>query len=130
MTPAELFEQTIRADGRYPIEAYEFLHSGLDVAMRRVHGEEPGEGPHHVSGRELCLALRDLALARWGPLAPVVLQRWGIHRTRDFGEMVFLLVGAGLLGRQESDRIEDFDDVYDFQKAFSAYEIPLDAAAE
>ena len=40
--------------------------------------------------------------------------------------MVFLLVKLKMMGKQESDRIEDFDDVYDLETAFDSYRIPLD----
>ncbi len=125
-----LLEQAAREDGRYPPQAYVFLLHGLDLAVRRRHGQCTGEEARHVSGRELCEALRDLALHRWGRLAGFVLSRWGVHRTRDFGEMVFLLVQRGLLRKQESDRIEDFDDVYDFHEVFESYEIPLTPAEQ
>ena len=49
-----------------------------------------------------------------------VLGRWGVRTTRDFGEIVFALLGAGLLGKTEEDKIEDFDDLYDFDAAFRA----------
>jgi uncharacterized repeat protein (TIGR04138 family) len=121
----ERIEQAIREDGRYPPEAYEFLQRGLQRATLEVHGEEAGEAPHHVTGAQLCGALRALAVEQWGPLARVVLARWNIRRTRDFGEMVFLLIELGLLGKQPTDRIEDFDDVFDFDEAFGDYEIEL-----
>jgi len=123
---AEEFEQAIRRDGRYPPEAYEFLRHGLAHTSRTVHGVEPTEQPQHVSGRQLCYGLRDLALETWGPLAQTVLRTWNIRSTRDFGEMVFLLIGLGLMGKQDSDRLEDFDSVYDFDQAFGSYEIVLE----
>ena len=123
---AERFEQAIREDGRYPPAAYAFLHRGLELTTRQVHETDPSEGPRHVSGQQLCAGLRALALEHWGPLAQAVLSSWNIHATRDFGEMVFLLIGLSLMGKQDSDQIEDFDDVYDFQEAFGAYEVPLD----
>ncbi|MFQ5806376.1 MAG: Minf_1886 family protein [Phycisphaerae bacterium] len=123
---AERFERAIRADGRYPPAAYEFLHHGLEYTARLVYATEPPEGPRHVSGQQLCEGLRALALETWGPLAQSVLSSWNIRKTRDFGEMVFLLIELGLMGKQDSDRIEDFDDVYDFREAFGSYEIPLD----
>jgi uncharacterized repeat protein (TIGR04138 family) len=123
---AERFERLIRQDGRYPPAAYEFLHRGLEYTTRSLLGIETGEGPRHVSGQQLCQGLRALALKTWGPLAQAVLGSWNIHSTRDFGEMVFLLIELELMGKQESDRIEDFDDVYDFQEAFGSYEISLD----
>lgn len=124
--PAERFERAIRQDGRYPPAAYEFLHRALDRVTRATHDEPASEAPRHVSGQQLCEGLRAMALDSWGPLAPIVLAAWNIHTTRDFGEMVFLLIRLGLMGKQDSDRIEDFDDVYDFAEAFEAYEIPLD----
>jgi uncharacterized repeat protein (TIGR04138 family) len=123
---AEQIERAIRQDGRYPPEAYEFLHRGLAHATRAVYGDEAPEGPRHVSGQQLCEGLRRLALQTWGPLAPAVLRRWKIRTTRDFGEMVFLLIRLGLMGKQDADQIEDFDDVYDFAEAFDSYEIALD----
>jgi uncharacterized repeat protein (TIGR04138 family) len=123
---AERFERAIRADGRYPPAAYDFLHRGLEYTTRWVYATELPEGPRHVSGAQLCLGLRGLALHTWGVLAAAVLTSWNIRSTRDFGEMVFLLIDLGLMGKQESDRIEDFDEVYDFAEAFSSYEIPLD----
>lgn len=132
MTPEllERFVRAVREDGRYPIEAYEFLHRGLAWTARMVYGEASTTTPRHVSGRQLCEGLRQLAIQTWGALAREVLAGWGIHRTRDFGEMVFLLVRIGLLGKQDDDRIEDFDDVYDFETAFGNYEIPLDRLAD
>lgn len=127
---AAQFEAAVRTDGRFPLEAYEFLHRGLEFAARRVHGEAAAASPRHVSGPQLCAALRDYALERWGPLARTVLSRWNIHTTRDFGEMVFLMIALGVMGKQESDRIEDFDDVFQFDDAFSTYEISLDAVSE
>ena len=123
---AERLERAIRQDGRYPLAAYIFLHRGLGYTTRMTYGAEAPEGPRHVSGQQLCHGLRALALETWGPLAQAVLKSWNVRRTRDFGEMVFLLVGLGAMGKQDSDRIEDFDDVYDFDEAFSGYEIRLD----
>ncbi len=67
----------------------------------------------HVSARHLCLGLRDLALERWGFLAPTVLSRWGICSSGDVGRLVFDLIDAGQLHKQPGDRIEDFDHVCD-----------------
>ncbi|MEW6199225.1 MAG: Minf_1886 family protein [Planctomycetota bacterium] len=130
MELAEKFEDAVRRDGRYPPEAYEFLHRGLELATRMKHGAPPAGSTaslqRHVTGQELCDALRVLAIRQWGPLAREVLRRWNIHRTRDFGQMVYLMIDVGLMGKQDSDEISDFDDVYDFAVAFGGYEIPLD----
>jgi uncharacterized repeat protein (TIGR04138 family) len=121
----EKFERAVRADGRYAPEAFEFLHRGLALAARLKHGTAPAPA-RHVSGQELCAALRLLATQSWGPLAREVLRRWHVIRTRDFGEMVYLMIELGLMGKQDSDDITDFDEVYDFATAFNDYEIDLD----
>lgn len=118
----ERFEQGVRRDGRYCTDAFEFLHRGLQIATRSKYG--PKAGPRrHVTGQELCQALRVLAQHRWGRLAREVLRRWNIHSTRDFGEMVFLMIDLHMMGKQESDRISDFDNVYDFRQAFDSYKL-------
>ena len=72
----------------------------------------------HVSGRELCWALRDHALKRWGILARVVLESWSIRSTTDFGHIVFGFIDLDLMRKQDGDTIEDFNEVYSFQEAF------------
>ena len=125
--PNERMEEITRKDGRYAIEAYQFLQSGLEFTARRFHGERTADGgPYHVTGQQLCEGLRDLALRFWGPLSADILRQWNITRTRDFGEMVFLLIEHELMGRRDSDEIEDFDEVYDFADAFADYQINLD----
>ena len=118
--PEESREDVIGEDGRYPIEAYAFLEAGLARAVKDSCGEpQPGEH-HHVTGRQLCMALRQLALERWGLLARAVLRRWNINATIDFGNMVYLLVEHGFMGKTDEDSLDDFRDVYDFATAFNA----------
>ncbi|NLF30563.1 MAG: hypothetical protein GX591_06715 [Planctomycetes bacterium] len=115
----EAMTRLILTDGRYPLDAFEFLHEGLELAARTRYGEKPAaEGGHrHVSGEQLCQSLRKHALRRWGPLARTVLAHWGIHSTMDFGEMVYLLVDNGFMQKTDEDSIEDFRDVFDFKQA-------------
>ena len=116
---AKSMEQLILEDGRYPPEAYGFLHEGLGMAVHQVHGGQTGlPEQRHVTGRQLCLVLRDLALERWGQLAPAVLGKWNIRNTLDFGNMVYLLADAGYMKVSETDSIDDFRDVYGFQEVF------------
>jgi uncharacterized repeat protein (TIGR04138 family) len=99
-------------DGRFPLEAYRFLYESLDHTIQRL-GER-----RHVTGRELLEGIRDLALRQFGPLARMVFDRWNVRRTEDFGDMVFNLVDAGLMSRQETDSREDFAGGFDFDEAF------------
>jgi uncharacterized repeat protein (TIGR04138 family) len=48
-------------------------------------------------------------------MAMTVLHSWGVHRTGDFGNIVFNLIDIGEMSKTKHDRREDFDDVYDFE---------------
>jgi len=121
------------SDRRYAPEAYQFLFESLDIAVSITgRGEEEGQG-RHVSGQELLEGMRLKALELFGPLAGQVWRSWGVRETMDWGHVVFALVDAKLLNRQETDTIEDFRGGYDFDEAFvDAYEpkIPDTLAGE
>jgi uncharacterized repeat protein (TIGR04138 family) len=51
-------------------------------------------------------------------MARTVLEHWGIHSTRDLGDIVFALVDLGVLLRQDDDSPDDFEDVFDFDDVF------------
>jgi len=125
--PEKSMDEVIREDGRYPPEAFAFLHEGLARAVKDVHGGQPAAaGQRHVSGEQLCLSLGELARERWGMLARTVLRSWNVNGTVDFGRMVYLLVDHGFMRKTEEDSLEDFRDVYDFDKAFPRqYELDL-----
>lgn len=124
----------LQEDRRYPLEAYIFVFEALHYAQEVLHlgcerPSEPGAsterekdedaGPQrHVTGQELCEAIRQFALEQYGYMAKLVLGNWGMHSTRDFGEIVFNLIRIGRMRKTPQDRREDFDDVYDFDQAF------------
>jgi uncharacterized repeat protein (TIGR04138 family) len=62
--------------------------------------------------------LRHFAQSEYGLLANLVLQRWNILSTEDFGRIVFAMVEKGLMAKNEDDTIDDFRAVYDFKSAF------------
>ena len=74
--------------------------------------------PRHVSGQDLARGLRDLAIERYGRLAKTTLNHWGIKTTRDFGEIVYLMIAHKWMSAQPTDTIDDFNDVYDFKTEF------------
>ena len=108
------FAQIRERDGRYHERGYLFVLAALEFAQGRLPARR------HLSGGELAWACRDFALEQFGLLALTVLDHWGITSTEDLGRIVFMLIDVGLLARQESDRIEDFDAVYDFAEVFRA----------
>ncbi|MEN0110611.1 MAG: Minf_1886 family protein [Planctomycetota bacterium] len=93
---------------------------GLDEAIDALEAAEEADddADRHVSGQELCRAIQQYAIDQYGMLARHVLAEWGVHRTGDFGEIVFNLIEIGQMRKTDRDRREDFDDVYDFGEAF------------
>jgi uncharacterized repeat protein (TIGR04138 family) len=131
--------RVIARDSRYSIEAYAFVLESLKLARNRKlkerrkradrsrprkkasRADEPKttvEDPGHVSGRELSLAARRLALRAYGMMAITVLEQWGIRSTSDIGEIVYNLISSGDLDKTPSDKRSDFDDVFDFATGF------------
>lgn len=110
----EILDQLQERNPRYHAKAYFFVLAALHSVLRAL------DAPRHISGRELALGVRDLALERFGPMARSVLGHWGIHATEDVGRVVFALVEQGILVKQDEDRLEDFAGVFDFEEAFEA----------
>jgi uncharacterized repeat protein (TIGR04138 family) len=127
------FLQLLRDDPRYKIEAYQFVRDALSYAQEVLalgtarptdltkDEEEDSDCPRveaHLTGQQLCEAIRAYAQEQFGLMAKTVLNNWGIHATGDFGEIVYNLIEIGLMKKSKEDRREDFDDVYDFETAF------------
>jgi len=116
--PEKSVEQIIREDNRYPLEAVQFVREGLNHTIELFHPEKPPGQRQHVGGKELCKGICSLAINRWGLMARSVLKSWNITQTRDFGEIVFLLVNSGWMQKEDQDTIKDFDSVFDFEEIF------------
>ncbi len=108
----EILERLQDRNPEFHGKAYLFLLSALHSVLAKL------EEPRHISGEELAHGVRDLALSQYGPMARTVLGHWGIHGTEDLGEIVFAMVECGVLVKQEEDRREDFQDLFDFEEAF------------
>jgi uncharacterized repeat protein (TIGR04138 family) len=133
LDPSHPIAQLLEEDRRYPFEAYVFVFEALRYAQNVLKmgedrpsdpgAESPAEedesaGEHHVTGQELCEAIRAYALEQYGYMAKTVLNNWGLHETGDFGEIVFNLIRIGQMRKTPSDTRVDFDNVYDFDTAF------------
>lgn len=119
------WEKMIAKAGNYPEQAFQFVRDGLSYTTDLLSRDDDSltEEDRHVSGQELCLGMRDLAIKRYGALAGLVLSHWHIHRTEDFGRIVFAMVDEGLMRATAQDSIEDFRDVFDFAEAFNPAEL-------
>ncbi len=126
--PTEQQWKHIRTRGAsLPEEAYQFIREGLSHTVKMVHGEaalrspaDPADESRHVTGQQLCMGMRDLAIERYGLLAQTVLHRWGIRRTEDFGVIVYAMIDRKELRSSPQDSFADFQGVFDFDEAFGA----------
>jgi uncharacterized repeat protein (TIGR04138 family) len=122
------FEESVGSiltrESRYDGHAYFFLKDSLDYTLKRVMEETGGRG-RHVSGKELLEGFRDLALEQFGPMAATLMDEWGVRECRDVGNMVFQLIEEQVFGRQDSDKPEDFDGVFDFHKSLRDPFLPV-----
>lgn len=110
--------QQIAAKTRYPYKAFEFVRLALDFTVHALH-EDPASldlRDRHVSGTQLCQGIKRYAVEQYGHMARVVLLRWKITRTDDFGQIVFAMVNAGVMHAAESDSLRDFDAVFSFDE--------------
>lgn len=111
------YELMLATDPRYTKEAYDFVRAGLDWAQTKRCRESSTELAH-ISGTQLLEGLRELAIKSFGKQAKAQLNSWGIFKCEDFGEIVFNLVKADLLTKQDTDTKADFQGGYDFDTAF------------
>lgn len=121
------FEQSVvnilKREKRFDPHAYFFLKDALDFTLKRI-AEENGGRARHVSGPELLAGYRDFALEQFGPMASTLMKEWGIRKCQDVGDMVFLLIDEQVFGKQDSDRREDFSEVFDFEESLETPFLP------
>ena len=120
-------EALLKYDRRFSIQTYLFVNEALNYAQERFsqdsesdqeplfpwRSEELDSNLGHVTGQDLCYAVLEYAVAQYGYLAKVVLARLGIRKTGDLGDAVFNLLKFNLMQKSDSDKREDFDDVFD-----------------
>jgi uncharacterized repeat protein (TIGR04138 family) len=140
LDPSHPIAKLLKDDRRYKIDAYVFVFDALNYAHshlgmgapRTSESEEPEteadegseeiaeeggskEAERHLTGQQLCEAIRQYALEQYGYMAQCVLNSWGVKSTSDFGEIVFNLISIGQMRKTSEDQREDFDDVFDFE---------------
>jgi uncharacterized repeat protein (TIGR04138 family) len=99
-------------EARYDERAYLFVLAALEFCQQRLPERR------HLTGKELAIGCRDLALARYGVLARTVLEHWGLRDSSDIGEIVFTLVEMEMLMSQPNDTKDEFIGAFDFHDAF------------
>lgn len=136
LDPSHPIAKLLKVDRRYKFDAYVLVFEGLNYAHKTLglgsargtetdddtpvaEETEATESERHLTGQQLCEAIRLYALEQYGYMAQTVLKSWGVTRTGDFGEIVFNLIEIGQMRKTSEDRREHFDDVFDFDKGFS-----------
>ena len=99
-------------DPRYRLGGYEFILNGMEFYLTSL-GEK-----RHVSGQELTQGLLLFAQKQFGPTAHSVLRYWGIEKSDDFGNIVYNLIGLGIMSKQNEDSIDHFHNIVDFRTFF------------
>ena len=110
-----MIETLMCQESRYTREAYVFVQMAMDYYRAKYGNEQV----RHLTGQELLKGLEELALDQFGPMAPQVLNHWGLFRGEDVGEIVYLFLEHGVMNKSDSDRIEDFADVIEFSNTMS-----------
>ncbi len=146
LDPAHPIAELLARDDRYPFDAYVFVFEALRHAQEKLgmgaeylaedfqrkldsafddeldddddNDDDNDEPERHVSGQELCEAMRQYAHEQYGYLAKSVLNHWSIYSTSDFGEIVFNLIEIEQMRKTPNDHREDFDNVFDFDEGF------------
>lgn len=123
---------TALAGLKYHPNAYRFIFDALRYTQELLGKNvelEQSSADAHISGAELLEGIRQLALKDFGLMARVVFLNWGVRSTEDFGRIVFELVERGEMRKTESDRLNDFVGVYNFNDALDArYQIDCSSA--
>lgn len=117
-------ESILQDDSRYAAGAYVFVRMALDYTVKNIRSKYPKRVDRNVSTRELLDGVKDFALESFGPMTMTLFEEWGVHTSRDIGEIVFNLVKVGALRKTDDDKIEDFDGVFDFCEVFEKPFLP------
>lgn len=107
-----IMDQIRLREQRFDERAYLFVLASLEHCQARLTERR------HITGPELAHACRELALQRFGVMAGMVLEHWGLKATSDIGDIVFTLVDMGLLISQPQDSRDDFFGVFSFEDVF------------
>lgn len=106
---SDTFEDIVAKDRRYDFRAYALL---MDV----IHFL--GTEGSHFSAFDILEEFKERALDQYGPMTYTVLTEWGLSKTEDIGEMMFNLVEAHRVRKDDGDTPESFSGGYDFKSAF------------
>jgi uncharacterized repeat protein (TIGR04138 family) len=139
-------DQVVKQDSRYPVEAYLFVREALSFAADSLElGCEPcdqgdsefdidavnqlARRERHLTGQQLCEAIRQFANSQFGYMAKIVLKSWNVDSTSCFGDIVYNMIHAGIMKKSSRDQRSHFDEVYEFADVFQTHFETCDSLA-
>ena len=125
---AEAVDRIVMEDPRYHRDVYSFVRDALDFTVKQQKKNKEGIS-RHVTPGQLLDGIRMFALKEFGPMVPTVFGYWNIRTCEDLGHIVFNMIREEILGKNDSDTIEQFRDGYDFHEAFVVPYMPAKAEA-
>lgn len=125
---AEAVDRILVEDPRYHRDVYAFVRDALDFTVKQQKKNKEGVS-RHVTPGQLLDGIRLFALKEFGPMVPTVFGYWNVLSCEDLGHIVFNMIRKEILGKNDSDTIEQFRDGYDFHQAFVAPFVPAEAGA-
>ena len=123
---AEAVDRILGEDPRYHRDVYSFVRDALDFTVKQQKKNKEGI-IRHVTASQLLDGIRLYALKEFGPMVPTVFGYWNISSCEDLGHIVFNMIRKEILGKNDSDTIEQFRDGYDFTEAFVVPFVPAPA---
>lgn len=96
-------------DPRYSPEAYCFVSEAVNYTVAKL------DAHRHVSAKELLEGAKNFAAGKYGVVSGLVLESWGLRTAQDLGQVVYLLIGEGVLSASDDDNIEDFNIEFSFE---------------
>jgi uncharacterized repeat protein (TIGR04138 family) len=126
---AEAVDRIIQEDPRYNRDVYSFVRDALDFTVKQQKKNKEGVS-RHVSPTQLLDGIRVFALREFGPMVMTVFNYWNVHSCEDLGHIVFNMIRKEILGKNDTDTIEQFRDGYDFNEAFVLPFLPAPATPE
>jgi len=124
---AEAVERIVTEDSRYHRDVYAFVRDALDFTVKQQKKNKEGIC-RHVSAGQLLEGVRLYALKEFGPMVPTVFGYWNVGSCEDLGCIVFNMIRKEILGKNDSDTLEQFREGYDFHEAFVAPFVPAPRA--
>ena len=125
---AEAVDRILREDPRFHRDVYSFVRDALDFTVKQQKKNKEGAS-RHVTPGQLLDGIRVYALKEFGPMVPTVFGYWNVHSCEHLGQIVFNMIRKEILGKNETDTLEQFRNGYDFEEVFVRPFVPAPAGA-